>query len=96
MLHAFSASCGANCQGLGKVDVQGSEMSREAAKKIVDLMIKHGAEQNALLAEIEPICSDDEFQNYKRMIGQSMGSLLLDVINPIAELHPDLKPSQLE
>ena len=80
-----------NCQRLGKVDGQ-----EEAAKKIVDLMIKHGAEQNALLAEIRPICSDDEFQKYKRMIGQSMGSLLLDVINPIVELYPDLKPSQLE
>ena len=71
-------------------------MSREAAKKIIDLMVKHGAEQNAVLAEIEPICSADEFQNYKRMIGQSMGSLLLNVINPIVELHPDLKPLQLE
>jgi hypothetical protein len=30
-----------NCQRLGKVDVQESGMSREAAKKIVDLMIKH-------------------------------------------------------
>jgi hypothetical protein len=37
-------------------------MSREAAKKIVDLMIKDGAEQNAILAEIQPICSADEFQ----------------------------------
>jgi hypothetical protein len=96
MLHAFFAGCGANCQGLGKADRQEPEMSREAAKKIVDLMIKHGAEQNALLAEIQPICSDDEFHKYKRMIGQSMGSILLDVINPIVELHPDLKPSQLE
>src|ERR671922_248934 len=68
----------------------------QPAKKIIDLMVKHGAEQNAVLAEIEPICSADEFQNYKRMIGQSMGSLLLNVINPIVELHPDLKPSQLE
>jgi hypothetical protein len=85
-----------NGEGLGEAHVQESEMSREAAKKIVDLMIKHGAEQNALLAEIQPICSDDEFHKYKRMIGQSMGSLLLDVINPIVELHPDLKPSQLE
>jgi hypothetical protein len=25
-----------------------------------------------------------------------MGSMLLDVINPIVELYPDLKPSQLE
>ena len=71
-------------------------MSREAAKKIIDLMIKHGAEQNAVLAEIEPICSDDEFQKYKLMIGQSMGAILLDVINPIVELYPDLKPAQLE
>jgi hypothetical protein len=71
-------------------------MSREAAKKIVDLMIKHGAEQNAILAEIQPICSDDEFRRYRRMIGQSMGSILLDIINPIVELYPDLKSSQLE
>jgi predicted transcriptional regulator len=85
-----------NCQGLGKIEVQESEMSREAAKKIVDLMIKHGAEQNALLAEIQSICSNEEFQKYKRMIAQSMGSILLDVVNPIVEMYPDLKPSQLE
>jgi hypothetical protein len=42
-------------------------MSREAAKKVVDLMIKHSAEQNAILAEIQFICADDEFQTYKRM-----------------------------
>ncbi|MGA7490750.1 MAG: hypothetical protein WBW74_27835 [Xanthobacteraceae bacterium] len=71
-------------------------MSREAAKKIIDLMVKHGAEQNAVLAEIRSVCTDDEFQRYKRMIGQSMGCMLLDVINPIVELYPDLKPSQLE
>jgi hypothetical protein len=44
-------------------------MSREAAKKIVDLMVRHGAEQDAVLAEIQFICADHEFQKYKRMIG---------------------------
>jgi len=71
-------------------------MSREAAKKIVDLMIKHGAEQNALLSEIQSICSNEEFQKYKRIIARSVGSILLDVINPIVGLYPELKPSQLE
>jgi hypothetical protein len=71
-------------------------MSREAAKKIIDLMVKQGAEQNAVLAEIRSVCTDDEFQKYKRMIGQSMGCMLLDVINPIMELYPDLKPARLE
>jgi hypothetical protein len=59
-------------------------------------MVKHGAEQNAVLSEIRSICADDEFQEYKRMIGQSMGCILLDVINPIVALYPGLKPSQLE
>ena len=71
-------------------------MSRDAAKKIIDLMIRHGAEQNAILAEVRYVCADDEFQRYKRMIGRSMGSMLLDVINPIVELYPDLKPARLE
>jgi hypothetical protein len=71
-------------------------MSREAAKKIISLMIKHGAEQNAILAEVQTICSDHEFEKYRQMIGQSMGCMLLDVINPIVDLYPDLKPPQLE
>jgi hypothetical protein len=71
-------------------------MSREAAKKIIDLVVKHGAEQNAVLTEIQSICADDEFQKYGRMIGQSMGCMLLDVINPIVEMYPDLRPQRLE
>jgi hypothetical protein len=75
---------------------EGAGMSREAARKIINLMIKHGAEQDAILAEVQTICSDDEFEKYKQMIGQSMGCMLLDIINPIIKLYPDLKPPQLE
>jgi hypothetical protein len=71
-------------------------MSRQAAKKIIDLMVRHGAEQNAVLAEVQSICTDDEFRKYREMIGQSMGCMLLDVINPIVEMYPDLKPTQLD
>jgi hypothetical protein len=71
-------------------------MSREAAKKIIDLMIRHGAEQNAVLAEIQSICTDDEFCRYRQLIGQSMGCMLLEVINPIVEMYPDLKPTRLD
>ena len=71
-------------------------MAREAARKIIDLIVKHGAEQNAILAEVRSMCQEDEFQKYKQMIAQSMGSMLLDVINPLVELYPDLKPPELE
>jgi hypothetical protein len=45
---------------------------------------------------IRSICAVDEFQEYKQMIGQSMGCMFLDVINPLVERYPDLKPPQLE
>jgi len=62
----------------------------------MNVMIRHGAEQNQLLRDIQPMCSKEEFELYKKMIGKSMGSILLDVINPIDQAYPDLKPTQLE
>ena len=71
-------------------------MSREAAKMIMDLMLKHAAEQSAVAAQVRPMCTDDEFRRYRNMIAQSMGTMLVDVMNPIVELYPDLKPPQWE
>jgi len=34
------------------MNVQETKMPWEAAKKIIDLMVKHGAEQNATLSKI--------------------------------------------
>jgi hypothetical protein len=71
-------------------------MAREAARKIIDLIVRHGAEQNAILTEVRSMCPEDEFQQYKQMIARSMTCMLLDVINPLVEQYPDLKPPALE
>ena len=71
-------------------------MSKQAAKQIIDLMVKHTAEQNQVLLDIMPLCSDEDFQSYKLMIGATMASMLLDVINPIIALYPDLRPPELK
>jgi hypothetical protein len=70
-------------------------MSKEAARRIMDQMVRHGAEQNQVLLDIMPLCSDEDFIAYKRMIGASMGSLLDDVMNPIIAIYPDLCPPGL-
>jgi hypothetical protein len=49
-----------------------------------------------MLARIQGLCSKDDFNWFRRMIGQSMGTMLLDVINPIVAKHPELKPSRLD
>ena len=71
-------------------------MSKDAARKIMDVMVRHSFEQDALVAAIRSQCSEEEFIRYRGMIGQSMGSLFLDVIAPIVGMYPDLKPPGLK
>jgi hypothetical protein len=70
-------------------------MSHEAAKKIIAMILRHGAEQDQVLWEIRGHCTEAEFSEYKRIIGASMAAMLLEVIHPIIERYPDLKPAQL-
>jgi hypothetical protein len=61
-------------------------MSREVAKKVLDVLVRHCAEQDALAAEIKAQCTEEEFKVYRTMIAQSMGSMYLDVMAPILGL----------
>jgi hypothetical protein len=70
-------------------------MSRDAAKVIMEVAIRNAAEQDAALEEIQPSCTEAEFNEYRRMIGRSMGAMLFEIINPIVAKYPELKPPEL-
>jgi len=70
-------------------------MSRDAAKIVMELVTRNAAEQDAVLTKIQPLCTEDEFNEYRHMIGKSMGPMLLEIINPIIAKYPELKPSEL-
>jgi hypothetical protein len=46
-------------------------MSRDAAKIVMDMAIKNAAEQDAILTQIQSLCTEDELSEYRRMIGRS-------------------------
>jgi hypothetical protein len=71
-------------------------LSREAAKIILDTVMRHSGEQNNALLDIQPLCTEEEFSSYKQMIGRSMGEMLVEVINPILRDYPDLTPPELQ
>jgi hypothetical protein len=71
-------------------------MSRDAAKIILDAVIKSVGEQDVALAKIRPLCTTEEFNEFRRMIGKSMGEMLSEVINPIVAKYPDMKPPQMK
>ena len=70
-------------------------MSRDAAKIVMELVTRNAAEQDAVLTEIQSLCTEEEFNEYRLMIGKSMGAMLFEVINPIIAKYPELKPSEL-
>lgn len=71
-------------------------MSRDAAKTIMKVVTRNAAEQDAILKEIQSLCTEDEFGEFRRMIGKSMGAMLFEVINPIVAKYPELKPPELK
>ena len=71
-------------------------MSRDAAKMIMDVAIKNVAEQDAVLIEIQSLCTVDEFSEFRRMIGKSMGAMLFEIVYPIVAKYPELKPAELK
>jgi hypothetical protein len=70
-------------------------MSRDAAKIVMELVTRNAAEQDVVLTKIQSLCTEDEFNEYRLMIGKSIGAMLFEIINPIIAKYPDLKPSEL-
>jgi hypothetical protein len=40
--------------------------------------------------------SSSKFERYRREVGQIMGRMLLDIMNPLYDQHPEIKPKELK
>jgi hypothetical protein len=69
--------------------------SKETAKKISDLMLELGARLNESVVLVRDNCEAGEFNAYRSVVAQLMGTMLLDVMNPLYAAHPELKPNEL-
>ena len=70
-------------------------MKYNLAKEIIGEMVVSQKKYNDLLLKINATSTNKEFDFYKKGFAQIMGSMLLDIINPIVKEHPDLKPEKL-
>jgi len=66
------------------------------ARQVSDLMLEYGSKLDATVAEMQSQVPEEEFIKYRRAIGRVMGAMLLDVMNPLYEMHPQMKPAQLD
>ena len=71
-------------------------MKRDVAEAINKLMLEYGAKLDESVRLVMESCSNSEFESYRAAVGQMMGTMLLDVMDPIYREHPDLKPQELD
>ncbi len=70
-------------------------MRRDIAARVNDLMLEYSAKLNETVALLRESCSEDEFQVYRKGIGYVMGYMFTEIMTPIYNEHPDLKPPAL-
>jgi len=70
-------------------------MERETARSVLAVMFEYGGKLNDAMLEIRETSDEEEFARYRRAIGNVLDSVFDQIINPILEEHPDLKPEQL-
>jgi len=71
-------------------------LTREQASKIVDLAVRTLRDWNALLLELQVECSEEDFGAMRRGVGEFLGVLLGDLVNPLLVRFPELKPDGLD
>jgi hypothetical protein len=70
-------------------------MERETAKSILALMFDYGGKLNDAMLMVRKSSDQEEFARYRRAFGNVLDSAFEQIINPILEEYPDLKPDQL-
>lgn len=68
---------------------------KDVAKQISDLMIELSQKINDSIILVHEKCTEDDFKAYRAGAAQVLGHAYLDVMTPIYQLHPSLKPEGL-
>ncbi len=75
--------------------MEGADMEKATARSVLALMFDYGGKLNDAMLMIRETSDEEEFAHYRRAIGNVLDAAFEQVINPILDEHPDLKPDQL-
>lgn len=69
---------------------------KETAVEVDKMMRECSALLNESIRRVMETCPDEEFKEYRRVIGRIMGSVYFDVLEPIYRQYPELEPDELK
>ncbi|EDG7101237.1 hypothetical protein B8Y94_07065 [Salmonella enterica] len=76
--------------------VIGMVNDKDTAILISNLMLRFGKELDESVAVVQSRCDEDEFNVYREAVGLIMGEMLIKIMNPLYEKHPEIKPKGLK
>lgn len=68
-------------------------MSKEESQKTMLIALAAGSLFDTHLSELRKTMEEAEFNELKKKIGRCMGSMYSELLNPIWESNPDLRPT---
>lgn len=67
-------------------------MTKDGARVMLTAALDATRLLDSALADVQGTESDDEFHHLRRAVGQVLGEILFEILNPIIEEYPDLTP----
>lgn len=68
-------------------------------QKVTDLLagiVLTNANKINAVDVVQSRCDEDEFKVYREAVGLIMGEMLIKIMNPLYEKHPEIKPKGLK
>ena len=69
--------------------------NKETANEVLKTMQQCSAALDGSIRLVMDTCSEQEFKAYRKIIGQIMGAIYLDVKQPLHQRYPDLEPEEM-
>jgi hypothetical protein len=69
---------------------------RDTAKKISELMLDTYKRLDESVSLVRKTGTDEEFETYRAVIGEVLGRILINILNPLYSIHPSLRPPGLD
>lgn len=64
----------------------------QTATKIKELLLSISHQLEGSLEEVKRTCTADESRDYQTAVGRVIGKMLFEIIEPLYEKNPSLKP----
>jgi hypothetical protein len=69
--------------------------NKATAIEVEKMMSQCSATLNNSIRRVLETCPEEEFKAYRQTIGRIMGSIYLDVMQPIHRQYPELEPEEM-